>query len=143
MRFLLATILVLPVAIHAQSGIGNTGTTTQTVCALLASPSQFSGRSVRISAKMTSTKEGTDLWDGECPHLGIVLWVQRQLQEQEDFRNLTSLLAAHGLSSRPVVATFEGIYLHNWRDSSGAVRRDVLMASRVENAHQSADIERR
>ncbi len=114
-----------------------------TICKLVAQGKDYSEASVYVTARMTGTIEGTNLWDPACRNKGIDLWIAKSSRDQPEFQGLIRALRAHGTSDRPVIATFQGVFWRDWRDPTGRRRKNVLEAYRVSNIHQSAKVEER
>lgn len=113
------------------------------ICALMAAPKQYTGKTVEVIARITRTKEGIGLWDPSCGNLGVDLLIDFDETDKPGFKELEEALKAHGLSDHPVIATVQGVFTFNQYDKFKKQKRTVLVASSVFNVHQSSDVEHR
>lgn len=75
-------------------------------CVLVAQPSSHDGKTIRLTGFLTSTKEGTYIWDKGCQSSGVVLHMQETVLRDVKFQDL---LSQFGLSEPPLRVTLVGV----------------------------------
>src|SRR5258707_65488 len=97
-------------------GVGGASLTTAdkpplqpTLCELFAHPERYSGKDLMVSARITQTKDGSDIWDPGCPNSGAVLRTNPSTESDPTIVELYRTLRIHGLSDHPVTATLFGV----------------------------------
>lgn len=111
------TLAVAPLlvagSLYAQ-GHSSGASRTISLCEVLAHPADHSGRTLRMTVRITATKEGSFLWTPGCRNLGVVsLRMEGQPESESGMKGLQDMLRAHGLSDHPVIATLTGTFIYN------------------------------
>jgi hypothetical protein len=109
------------------------------MCALMATPKQYSGSMVEVAVRFTRTKEGTRLWDISCPDYGADLWIDPAVANDPSFLKLDEMLNAHGLSDHPVMATIQGVFSYAQYDKVRRQKRSTIKAEVVSDIKQFGD----
>lgn len=87
---------------------------TTSLCEVLAHPTDHSGTTLRMTVRITATKEGSFLWTPDCRNLGVVsLQMGGPPESKSGMKSLQEILRAHGLSDHPVIATLTGTFIYN------------------------------
>jgi len=115
LRMTLVAALPLLLAGHLRAQVDSIGVPHATsLCQVLAHPADHSGRTLRMTVRITATKEGSFLWTPGCRKLGVVsLQMEGQLESKSGMKRLQDMLRAHGLSDHPVIATLTGTFIYN------------------------------
>jgi hypothetical protein len=116
---------------------------TVSLCDVLARPKAFSGKSMTMTVRITSTKEGTTLWNPACKGLGVDLQTDASARSQPGISALYQALRLHGLSDHPVIATVTGIFIYDQYDEVRHQRRSVVKATAATDIKQSDVVEHR
>jgi hypothetical protein len=74
-------------------------------CVLAAKPSEYADRKIKVTAFITSTKEGGFIWGDGCKYPGISLSLGEALAQDAKFRDV---LLKYGMSPTPIRATLIG-----------------------------------
>jgi len=112
------------------------------LCKLLSNPKVHSGKVVDIQARITSVKEGSNIWDPDCPNLGAILIVDPSPDADPSIHELDRMMRLHGLSDHPVTASLVGVLkIENRRPSNRKVL--VFTAQKARNIGQTKQRELR
>ena len=114
-----------------------------TLCQMLTAPTEYTGKKIVLTARITSTKEGANLWSPACPRIGINLHVDQEFRSAPGIPELYRALALHGLGDHPVIATLTGFLDNDYFDEIRNQHRRVFKAIAASNIRQSQRVERR
>src|SRR5580698_6738766 len=102
---LLAALLVVADEVGRAQADSSGVPQSASLCVVLARPTEYSGRTMRMTARITATKEGSFLWTPACRNLGVVsLQLEGQAESDSGLKGLQEMLRSHGLSDHPVIA---------------------------------------
>jgi hypothetical protein len=142
--------LVFTAAFLVAAGVGNCakGEDNDTpvrvsLCEVLAHPAEYSGKSLIITVRITSTKEGSSLWHPSCRKVGVALQFDASATSGQGIADLREVLRLHGLSNYPVIATLTGVFIYDQYDEVRHRRRSVFKATAATDIKQSHDVEHR
>jgi hypothetical protein len=113
------------------------------LCEVLTHPKKYSGSNLVVTARFTATKEGTDLWDRDCPGLGVDLLENPVADSHPDMVELYRMLKDHGMSDHPVMATVTGQFKTDQYDAARDRRRWVFIAAAASDISQTKRVEHR
>jgi hypothetical protein len=114
---------------------------TVSLCEVLTHPSNYSGRKVKMTVRITSTKEGGFLWTPSCRSLGVAtLQIDDAVDSDSGISDLLDLLRSHGLSDHPVIATLAGTFIYNPKKDEHR-QRSVFKANAASNLKLSNHLE--
>jgi hypothetical protein len=112
------------------------------LCLVLAHPTDFSGKTMRMTVSITATKEGSFIWTPACRGLGVVsLQLEGQTESESGLKGLRDMLRSHGLSDHPVIATLTGTFTYNQQQDEHR-HKAVFKASAASDLSQSERLER-
>lgn len=86
------------------------------LCDVLRAPAKYTGKTVKVVARLTSMKEGTIVWAPGCPKLGVRMVLDLGPSQGAGLAELSRELRKYNLSSRPVIATLTGVYVIDYYD---------------------------
>jgi hypothetical protein len=112
-------------------------------CDLIAENSKYLGVSVNVRARITYLKEGTSLWDPNCPNLGALLSVKPSDEADQSINELYGRLKRVGLSSHPITAVLIGELKIERPSSPQRPDRLAFFALRATDISQTIHSERR
>jgi len=127
----------------APQELGNRSLPRVSLCEVLTHPTEYSGKSMVVSGRITATKEHVGLWDPGCSKLGVSLVTGPKAESEPGITELYRAIRLHGLSDHPVIADLTGIFLENEYDNVRRRRRSVFKAVAAANIRQSQTVERR
>lgn len=93
---------------------------------------------MRVDVQITYMKEGASISSRDCPTLGIVLVTTLEIGPQGGIPSLRSELTQYQKSSRPVLATLDGVYLPDFEDEIRHRKYPVFKAFAARNVRRSA-----
>lgn len=105
------------------------------LCDVLAHPTDYSGKTLTMTVRITATKEGSFLWSSNCRKLGLSLQIEDEAKSDADIQNLLKVLRLHGLSGHPVVATLTGVFLYH-QENEQHRRRSIFRVSAASEIKQ-------
>lgn len=108
------------------------------LCDVLNEPAHYAGKTLMMTVRITSTKEGASLWNPGCSKLGVSLHVDREYQSESGIVELYREMDKHGISDRPIIATLTGIYDVEYFDSIRHRKRVVFRAETARDIRRSA-----
>jgi hypothetical protein len=131
--WIVSILLLLTVVgrVHASSPPSEAG-----LCEVLAHPSSYSGKTLNITARITSTKEGSFLWDKSCRNLVVALRIGDEAKSDAGVQNLLQMLRLHGLSDHAVIATLTGVFLYDQRVENTDRSRSIFRVSAASQIKQ-------
>jgi hypothetical protein len=114
------------------------------LCELLKQPSKYAGKALTTTARITSFKEVTGIWDPACHGLHADLHTAESARSTASIVELDDTLRKHGMGDYPVIATLTGTLLPNqWEEHAFLPQpRLVFLASSASNIGRSKVIER-
>ena len=144
LTIMVVALLVLPTGRSIARG-QDSGVVRQSValCELMGNPEPYAGKVVTVTARLTSTKDGTSMWDPGCKTMGLELEIVPSSRSNPDIGRLQLALKQHGLSDHPVMATLTGTFLYNKYDAVRRRARSLFSAISAADVQQSSVIERR
>jgi hypothetical protein len=107
------------------------------LCEVLAHPADYSGKTMTMTTRITSTKEGSFLWSSSCKNLGLALQIEDRAKSDAGIQSLLEMLRQHGLSDHPVTAMLTGVFLYNQQDELRNRRRSVFRVSSATEIKQA------
>jgi hypothetical protein len=143
LRMTLVAALPLLIAgnISAQTDSGGVPQTIS-LCEVLAHPADHTRRMLRMTVRITATKEGSFLWTPGCRNLGVVsLQMETPLVSESGLKGLQDMLRAHGLSDHPVVATLTGTFIYSQQPDEHR-RKAAFKANAASDLKQAERVER-
>jgi hypothetical protein len=126
------------------SQAGNGGSRDSTVvslCDVLRQPSIYAGKTLTITVRLTSMKEGTSLWSPACPKLGVGLLMDGEARPDSGIPALRQELEKYNLSSRPLIATLTGIYDRDYFDPTRHRSRPIFRVVVAKDIKRSPNVE--
>jgi len=135
----LILLLLVSVGLCASDGGSNT-TESVSLCEVLSHPAAYAGKTVMVTVRILSTKEGASLWSPECRKRGIGLRIE---VEGPGIPELRRALDLHGLADHPVVATLVGTLDPDHYDDITHRTRPVFKAISARDITQSQNVEHR
>ena len=81
------------------------------LCEVLKPSTRFAGKPIRVDVQIMSMKEGASISSPDCDRLGIVLVTTLEKGPEGGIPGLRSELTQYQKSSKPVLASLDGIYL--------------------------------
>ena len=117
------------------------GASSVSLCDVLRQPSIYAGKTVTLTVRITSTKEGTSLWSPACPKLGVRLHIDHEARSESGIAALYQELDKYGLSDRPIIVTLTGVYVADYFDEirhrnypvfSAVAAKDIKRSSKPE-----------
>jgi|HubBroStandDraft_6_1064221.scaffolds.fasta_scaffold191910_1 hypothetical protein len=113
------------------------------LCDVLAQPSKYAGKTITLTVRITSTKEGTSLWSPDCSKLGVRLHVDREVRSEGGIAALYVEMDKYGLSDRPIIATLTGVYVSDYFDEIRHRNYPVFKAVSAKDITRSPKAEHR
>lgn len=107
------------------------------LCDVLKDPAHYAGKTLMMTVRITSTKEGASLWNPGCSKLGVSLHVDREYQSESGIAELYREMDKHGLSGRPIIANVTGIYDVEYLDPIRHRKRIVFRAETARDIRRS------
>ena len=96
------------------------------LCDVLGQPSIYAGKTLTVTVRLTSMKEGTSLWSPACSNLGVGLLIDDEARPDSGVSVLGQELEKYNLSARPVTATLTGVYERAYFDEIEHRNRPVF-----------------
>ena len=103
-------------------------------CLLGAKPSDYADRKIKVTAFITSTKEGGFIWGEGCKYPGITLSLGEALAQDTKFRDV---LLKYGMSPTPIRATLIGRF--QYKRSTGL--KALIFGQKTFEAEQVMDLQ--
>jgi hypothetical protein len=103
-------------------------------CVLAAEPSRHKDEEIKVTAYITSTKEGAFIWGDDCKNSGIVVHFSEALARDAQ---LQETLLKHGMSPVPAKATLIGRFRYRRFSSLKA----LIFGARTFEAEQVLDLQ--
>jgi hypothetical protein len=141
--FMLVGISLLSAGVRNGSAAQTEKPVNVSLCDVLARPKDFSGKTLIMTVRITSTKEGSFLWSPECRKLVLHLEIDASARSQKGISDLYQALKLYGLSDHPVVATLTGVFIYDQYDETRHRRSSVFNASAATDIKQSVKEEHR
>lgn len=107
------------------------------LCDVLKQPAHYAEKTLMMTVRITSTKEGASLWNPECSKLGVSLHVDRESQSESGIVALYREMDKYGLSDRPIIATLTGLYDVEYFDPIRHRKRTVFRATSAKDIKRS------
>lgn len=123
--------------------VGETPALRPTLCELFAHPQKYVGKDLMVSARITQTKDGSDIWDPSCPNAGALLQTNPSTESDPTIVKLYRTLRLHGLSDHPVTATLHGILKEEQYEKVPNKRRLIFIVAAASDISRTKHIERR
>jgi hypothetical protein len=111
------------------------------LCDVLAHPAVYSGKSLIVTVRITSTKEGASLWSPDCRKVGVSLHIESRLGQ--GIPELYRALNLHGLGDHPIMATLTGVFTTDDYDEFRHRQRSAFKATAATDIKRTRDVERR
>lgn len=111
------------------------------LCEVLRQPSNYAGKTITVTVRITSIKEGTSLWSPACSKRGVGLHVDREARSETGIAALYQELDKYGLSGRPIIATLTGVYIPDYFDEIRHRKRPVFKAVAAKDIKRSSKAE--
>lgn len=112
-------------------------------CDLVAQSANYLGVDVAVRVRLTYLKEGTSIWDPNCPNLSAVLMAKSSDEADHSINELYARLKTVGLSSHPVTAILTGKLKTERSHSSRSNTVLEFFANRAADISQTKRAERR
>jgi hypothetical protein len=140
-RWLSLLIVLLPVSVGmcASEG-GRNDAESVSLCDVLSNPRAYAGKTVMVTVRILSTKEGASLWSPDCRKRGVGLRIEAEGPGMPELREALDL---HGLADHPVVATLVGTLDPNYYDDIRHRKRQVFKVTAAKDIRQSRNVEHR
>lgn len=113
------------------------------LCELFAHPGKYSGKDLMVSARITQTKDGSDIWDPGCPNSGAILRTNPSSESDPTVVELYRTLRLHGLSDHPVTAILFGVLRDEPYEQIPGRGRLIFVVTAASGISQTKHIERR
>lgn len=139
---LLFLLLLAGISLSAQSATSH-GADSVSLCEVLSHPATYGGKSVIVTVRILSTKEGASLWSPDCRRLGVWLRIEPEARTGPGIAELREALAQHGLGDHPVIATLTGVFQPDHVDDVTHRKRPVFVALAAQDIKRSQKVERR
>jgi hypothetical protein len=111
------------------------------LCDILRHPSVYAGKTVTVTVRITSVKEGSSVWSPACSKLGVGLHIDREARSESGITALYQELDKYGLSDHPVIATLTGVYVADYFDEIRHRNRPVFKPVAARNIKRSPRVE--
>ena len=136
--FLVAVLIAGNESFHA--GRGDEKAPTVSVCDILRNPSNYVHKTLTVTARITSTKEGAYIWSPDCSKRVITLHFATK--SGLGIADLYRELDKYGLGDHPVIATLTGVYVRDYYDDIRHVHYPVFSAIAATDVRRSRNVER-
>lgn len=143
MLLLLATCLPICCGCQQVKEDKNSSITVMSLCEVLKSPEHFARQPIRVDVRITYMKEGASVSSPDCPKLGVVLVTTLEKGPQGGIPSLRSELTQYQQSSKPVLASLDGVYLPDFEDEIRHRRYPVFKAFAARDVRRSSVQEHR
>jgi hypothetical protein len=141
-RWLSSLIVLLPVSVGMGASDGGSNTAESvSLCEVLSHPAAYAGKTVGVTVRVLSTKEGASLWSPECRKRGIGLYIEAG--SGPGIPELRQALSLHGLADHPVIATLVGTLDPDHFDDIAHRKRSVFKVIAAKDIIQSRYVEHR
>ena len=138
----LTLVAALPLLVAGSLYAQADSSSATSLCEVLAHPVDHSGRTLRMTVRITATKEGSFLWTPRCRNLGVVsLQMEGESESESGMKALQDMLRAHGLSDHPVIATLTGTFIYNQQPDEHR-HKAVFRANAASDLKQAERVER-
>ena len=127
--FIFVGISLLSVGVWNGSAAQSEKPVNVSLCEVLTRPKDFSGKTLIMTVRITSTKEGGFLWSPECKKHVLYWKIDASARSQKGILDLYQALKLYGLSDHPVVATLTGVFIYDQYDGTSHRRSSVFNAS--------------
>ena len=104
-------------------------------CRLLAHTSEYSGRVVVITVRISTFKEGALLWSPECSEKGVGLLIEEE--SGPGVPELQRRILPHPDYGHPLIATLTGVLDPNYYDKVRHRKRAVFKVIAARDVHRS------
>jgi hypothetical protein len=119
---------------------GSNNAESVSLCDVLSHPGAYAGKTVMVTVRILSTKEGASLWSPDCRKRGVWLRIEAEGPGMPELRQALHL---HGLGDHPVVATLVGTLDPDHYDDITHRKRQVFKATAARDIRQSRSVEHR
>lgn len=134
--FVCFAVQFTPATVEGQS-VAESAATEVSLCDVLKEPAHYAGKTLMMTVRITSTKEGASLWSPGCSKLGVSLHVDRKHQSESGIVELYREMDKYGLSDHPIIATLTGIYDVEYFDPIRHRKRIVFRAETARDIKRS------
>jgi hypothetical protein len=141
---ILCFVALLAFGKKMQAGTGvDVASSRVSLCDVLAHPSKYAEKTITLTVRITSTKEGTSLWSPTCSKLGVRLYVDREARSESGIAALYLEMDKYDLSDRPIIATLTGVYVADYFDEIRHRNYPVFNAVSAKDIGRSSKAEHR
>jgi hypothetical protein len=141
-RLILLVVFLLPVRVGLCARGGDSkAPEAVSLCDVLEHQAAYAGKTVIVTVRILSTKEGASLWSPECRKVGVHL--RTEADAGPGIAELGQALAMHGLGDHPVIATLTGVFDPSYYDEIMRRTRPVFKAAAAKYITRARNVERR